>query len=59
MLGRVDLLPSIGYWWQTADQTNVSYSLQDAKRKVEEAFRLSGTVVLIKGMTSFSMARVA
>jgi hypothetical protein len=59
VLGRVDLISSVGYWWQTADKTDVAYNLQDAKRKVEDLLRLSGGVVVIKGMTANPMARAA
>lgn len=37
ILGRVDFIPSLGYWWQTAEYTGVCYSLRDAKREVEGA----------------------
>lgn len=39
ILGRVDFIPSLGYWWQTANYTDVCISLQDAKRKVEGALQ--------------------
>lgn len=42
VLGRVDMVPSLGYWWQTAHRTDVCYSLLQAKREVEAALQFSG-----------------
>lgn len=59
VLGRVDLVGSVGYWWQTADKTDVAYTLQDAKRRVEDLLRLSGGVVVLKGVGAGPVARAA
>lgn len=42
ILGRVDFISSLGYWWQTADYTGVCYNLRDAKREVEGALQPAG-----------------
>jgi len=59
VVGRVDVIGSVGYWWQTADKTDVAYSLQEAKRKVEDLLRLGGGVVVLKGMAASPIARAA
>lgn len=44
VLGRVDFIPSLGYWWQTADGAGVCGNLLEAKLKVEEAVSLASDV---------------
>ena len=48
ILGRVDFIASLGYWWQTAEYTGVCHSLRDAQREVEGALRpaIQGTATL-------------
>ena len=40
VLGRVDAVGSIGYWWQTAERTDVARTFQEGRRRVEEALHL-------------------
>lgn len=39
ILGRVDFIASLGYWWQTAEHTGVCHRLPDAQLRVEAALR--------------------
>lgn len=59
VLGRVDAVGSVGYWWQTADKTDVAYTFQEGRRKVEEALGVGGGVVVLTGAFSSAVARAA
>ena len=56
VLGRVDAVGSIGYWWQTAERTDVARTFQEGRRRVEEALHLGGGVVVLTGVVNSPVA---